>query len=275
MKKALFLSILGFGLVLSTAYFTYQNMQAYMLKSRLPASAKDVRYSDNQLKYLRDLRNLNAEFRKEVEICENDFEKEFGWYMNMETKKRRVFLKRKENLLEILRKLDSFGSEIQTSEQLLQKLSLPIAKSFKHGEVLDAVGYFSLCKSDEREALLGDLLDVGHQKKLVAISLLNYFKKELRSLHYPDYSIDIVGFIGSFENLIGREKIDFYKIQDMMNSYHKYHKSVIANFRKTGYDYDRGGPKFNHQVQADSYEFAKKFQPQVLKLISDLENNSL
>jgi len=274
MKKALFLTFLGFGLVLSTAYLTYQNMQLYMNSNRSPSSAIN-NYNEGQITYLRELRNLNAVFRKEIEVCESEFENEFGWYLKMEVKNRRNFLKKDFNLFAILKKLEANRFYVSTTEDVLEKLTNPISKSFKQGEVLDAIGYYSFCKLEERGVLFGDLLDVSKQKKKVAHSLLNYFKRDLLKLQYPSYSVDILGFIGSLENLLGRDEIDFYRIQDLMDEYYRYYKSVIKKYKKSGFDFDRGGPKFNHDAQVESYEFAKRVQPKIIKLISDIQRDSI
>lgn len=272
MKKALFFSIIGFGVILSTAYLTYQNMQLYMQQRRLPSSVSET-YNEDQIEYLRDLKNLNSEYRKELEVCESEFDSEFDWYLNMEVKIRRKFLKQDANLFGILKKLDNHDFMIPSLEIVLKKLTNPISKTFKKGEVIDAIGYYSSCKLKEKGLLIGDLLDVSHQKKYVALSLLKVFKKHLITLQYPSYSMDILGFLGALENLVGRNQIDFYRIQDLMKDYHNYHKNLIKKYEKSGFDFDRGGPKFNHEAQVESYEFAKKLQPQIISLISQIQKN--
>lgn len=275
MKKVFFFTFFGLVLIASTAIVTFQNWQTYVQRSRMPQSVDkpEITYSDAQAEYLKKIRNLNAQYRKEIEVCESEFEGEFGWYLDMETEERRRFIKDKKNLFGLLEKLMEFDGSYETSQKMLEVLAEPIASTFKNSEVIEAVGYASFCKEKEKEIIIGDLLNVDENKPEVARSILSFLKNELKFLNYPHMTYDLVGIIHNMELLLGRNNMNLYELREVTEEFHNYINLQIVLYKKSGFDYDRGGPKFNPVAQLKTLEFASKFQPKVINMITKMEKD--
>ena len=98
MKNTILFSLLGLFFISVTAFLTLQNWEKIDRKPQ-NIKIKIGKLSSDQSDYIRRLKNLIAVQWKELEICQEDFDGQFGWFLEMKTKERREFLKKDDNLL--------------------------------------------------------------------------------------------------------------------------------------------------------------------------------